>query len=78
MSFYSITAAARELNVQRKTLYKWIRRAYVPAPKAGAAAGSGREFWTEAEMNRVREYKKKHYWNRGKKRSIARNAQKRK
>jgi excisionase family DNA binding protein len=76
MSYYSITAAARELKVQRKTLYKWIRSGYVPTPKTGAVAGSRREFWTEAEMNKVRDYKKKHYWNRGKKRTIARNLRK--
>jgi excisionase family DNA binding protein len=69
MAHYSIAAAARELNVQRKTLYKWIQSGYVPSPKPGAVAGSQREFWTEAEMDKVREYKKRHYWNRGKKRS---------
>jgi excisionase family DNA binding protein len=61
MSYYSIAAAARELNLQRQTLYNWIERGYIPVPKAGAIAGSSREFWTEKEMNQIRSWRKDHY-----------------
>ncbi len=69
MTYYSIAAAARELNVQRKTLYEWIDRGYIPAPKARAMAGSNRDFWTEEEMTKVRQYRKQYYWGLGKRKT---------
>jgi len=65
MSYYSIAAAAEELGVQRQTIYTWIAKGYIPAPKAGAIAGSSREFWTEEEMNEIREWRENHYRGRG-------------
>jgi excisionase family DNA binding protein len=65
MSYYSIAAAARELEVQRQTIYSWIGRGYIPAPKVKLVAGSKREFWTEEEMNEIRDWTKHHYRGRG-------------
>jgi predicted site-specific integrase-resolvase len=65
MSYYSISAAAQELDVQRQTLYTWIAKGFISAPKAGVIAGSGREFWTEQEMNQIRDWMKRHYRGRG-------------
>lgn len=65
MSYYSIAAAAEELGVQRQTIYTWIAKGYIARPKAGAIAGSSREFWTEEEMNEIREWRRNHYRGRG-------------
>ena len=65
MSYYSIAVAAQELEVQRQTIYSWIAKGHIPAPRPGVIAGSRREFWTEEEMNEIRDWKKLHYRGRG-------------
>jgi len=72
MSYYSIAVAAQELEVQRQTIYSWIAKGYIPAPHAGLIAGSRREFWTEEEMNQIRDWKKRHYRGRGLKKGTRR------
>jgi transposase-like protein len=74
MSYYSIAAAAQELEVQRQTIYTWIAKGYIPAPKAGVIAGSSRGFWTEDEMNQVRDWMKCHYRGRDLKKGKRRTA----
>jgi transposase-like protein len=68
MQYYSITEAARRLEVQRHTLYKWIREKQVPAPNRQVIAGSREKFWTEQDMAALEEYKDKYYWGKGKSR----------
>ena len=65
MSYYSIAAAAQELEVQRQTIYSWIAKGYIPAPKAKLIAGSKREFWAEKEMSQIRDWMRHHYRGRG-------------
>jgi excisionase family DNA binding protein len=73
MQNYSITEAARELGIQRATLYEWIRRKRVPAPRAQVISGVRFRFWTEEELKTLKRYKTEHYQkkpNRKRKRAV--------
>ncbi|MFZ3333956.1 MAG: helix-turn-helix domain-containing protein [Candidatus Acidiferrales bacterium] len=61
MRKYSITEAAKELGIQRATLYEWIRRKKVPVPTAQVISGVRFRFWTEAELTTLKNYKAEHY-----------------
>lgn len=61
MRNYSITEAAKELGIQRATLYEWIRRKEVPVPTAEVISGVRFRFWTEAEFKTLKSYKAQHY-----------------
>jgi excisionase family DNA binding protein len=66
MAEYSISEAARQLGVQRRTLYKWIREKHVPSPSVRVIAGIRIRFWTETDMAKLRQYKEAHFWGKGK------------
>lgn len=68
MTDYSISEAARQLGIQRRTLYKWIREKHVPAPSTRVIAGTRLRFWTEKDMAKLRQYKATRFWGRGKSR----------
>ena len=68
MADYSISEAARQLGIQRRTLYKWIRERRVPAPATRVVAGTRIRFWTEKGMAKLRQYKAARFWGRGKSR----------
>jgi excisionase family DNA binding protein len=74
MTKYSISEAARQLGVQRRTLYKWIREKHVPAPTTQIVAGVRITYWTEKGMKRLRAHKSASYWGRGKKRNRTKKA----
>jgi excisionase family DNA binding protein len=61
MRNYSITEAAKELGIQRATLYEWIRRRVVPVPTAQVISGVRFRFWTEQELKTLKKYKAEHY-----------------
>jgi excisionase family DNA binding protein len=65
MRTYSISEAARELGVQRNTLYSWIREKLIPTPSTQVISGIRCRFWTEREMTKLREYKAARYWGKG-------------
>jgi excisionase family DNA binding protein len=62
---YSISEAARELGVDRNTLYKWIREKHIPAPKAVFVSGIRLRVWTENQFAKLRDHKAKSYWGKG-------------
>jgi len=66
MADYSISEAARQLGIQRRTLYKWIREKHVPAPSTRVVAGTRLRFWTEKRMAKLRQYKAARFWGKGK------------
>jgi excisionase family DNA binding protein len=74
MADYSISEAARQLGIQRRTLYKWIREKHVPAPSTRVVAGTRIRFWTEKGMAKLREYKAERFWGRGKSRKNKQNS----
>jgi excisionase family DNA binding protein len=61
MRNYSITEAARELGVQRATLYEWIRLKKIPAPTAKVISRVRFRFWTEEELETLKRYKTECY-----------------
>jgi excisionase family DNA binding protein len=65
MRSYSISKAARELGVDRNTLYKWIREKQIPAPKLVFVSGIRLRVWTEKQMVKLRKHKTMSYWGKG-------------
>jgi excisionase family DNA binding protein len=61
----SVSEAARILEVDRRTLQRWVNDNAIPVPTAGIVNGRLVKFWTEAEMGLLREYKKNHYSGKG-------------
>jgi excisionase family DNA binding protein len=74
MTDYSISEAARQLGIQRRTLYKWIREEHVPAPSTRVVAGTRIRFWTEKGMVKLRQYKTARFWGKGKSRKTKQNS----
>ena len=65
MKKYSVSEAADELEVDRRTLQRWVGRRAIPAPSAGIVNGRLVKSWTETEMAVLREYKNEHYAGKG-------------
>jgi predicted site-specific integrase-resolvase len=65
MKTYSISEAASVLGVDRTTLRRWVRQKQVPAPTPGIVEGILSKFWTEKDMDKLREYKAASYWGKG-------------
>jgi predicted site-specific integrase-resolvase len=76
MKKYSITEAAELVEVNRATLYRWIRKKLVPAPLVEVVAGVEITYWTEAELAQAKEYKRTKYWGQGRKKSKAKRSKK--
>jgi excisionase family DNA binding protein len=74
MKKYSVSEAARVLEVDRRTLQRWVNDKVIPAPTAGIVDGRLVKFWTEAEMGLLREHKKNHYAGKGLDRRTGRKA----
>jgi predicted DNA-binding transcriptional regulator AlpA len=69
MKKYSIAETAELVGVDRATVYRWIQQGLVPIPLEEVIAGVRITYWTESELTKVSEYRAKHYWGQGKKRS---------
>jgi transposase-like protein len=65
MRQYTISEAAKELGVQRNTLYNWIRHKQIPAPKEVFVSDIRVRVWTETQMVKLKEYKASSYWGKG-------------
>jgi excisionase family DNA binding protein len=65
MKKYSVSEAADELEVDRRTLQRWVSRKAIPAPTDGIVNGRLVKFWTETEMAVLREHKNEHYAGKG-------------
>ena len=56
-----MSEVARKLQVQRATLYAWIRAKKIPAPKTRMISGVRFRFWTRIGLEKVKKYKAEHY-----------------
>ena len=65
MKKYSVSEAAQILEIDRRTLQRWVNRKAIPAPTAGLINGRLVKFWTDAEMALIRENKVAHYGGKG-------------
>jgi len=65
MKKYSISEAAKLIGVNKATVYRWIQRKVVPSPLTEVIAGVHITYWTDAELIKLREYKKQSYRGKG-------------
>jgi excisionase family DNA binding protein len=54
---YTTAEVAEELEISRQTLYSWIERGHVVAPKAITAGKRSFRLWTSADIERARRFK---------------------
>jgi excisionase family DNA binding protein len=74
MKKYSVSEAARILEVDRRTLQRWVNDKVILAPTAGIVDERLVKFWTEAEMGVLKDHKKNHYSGKGLNRRTGRKA----
>jgi len=65
MKKYSVSEAAELLEVDRATVYRWLRKKLVPSLIEEVVAGVRVTYWTEKELAKVTEYKATHYCGKG-------------
>jgi excisionase family DNA binding protein len=65
MKTYSISDAADVLEVNRRTLYRWIKSKVIPAPKPGEVKGRLARVWTADDLAAIREYMRVSFWGKG-------------
>ena len=63
---YSVSEAARILNVDRRTLQRWVSQRLVPEPTTENIANMRVRFWNEQEFQKVKEHKARQYWRKRK------------
>jgi excisionase family DNA binding protein len=65
MKTYSVSEAARVLEIDRRTLQRWVNKKKIPAPKARIVEGRLEKSWTEEQMGHLKEYYDAHYAGKG-------------
>jgi excisionase family DNA binding protein len=65
MKTYSVSESARLLDVDRRTLQRWVSRKKIPAPTALIVKGRLEKSWTEEQMRELRDYRRAHYAGKG-------------
>jgi excisionase family DNA binding protein len=76
MKKYSVSETAKVLELDRRTLQRWVNDKVIPAPTAGIVDGRLVKFWTEAEMGLLRDHKKNYYGGKGLDRRTGKRAKK--
>jgi predicted DNA-binding transcriptional regulator AlpA len=65
MKKYSVSEVAKLLDVNRATVYRWLRKKLVPPLIEEVVAGVRVTYWTDKELAKVSEYKATHYYGKG-------------
>ena len=65
MKKYSVSEVAVLLDVDRATLYRWLRKELIPGLIEEIVAGVRVTYWTEKELAIVTEYKTTNYYGKG-------------
>jgi excisionase family DNA binding protein len=65
MKRYSISDASELLEVDRKTLRRWIQNKTIPSPVPGIIKGRLSKCWTEVDLAKIKKYKATGYWGKG-------------
>jgi transposase-like protein len=76
MKKYSVSEVAVSLDIDRATVYRWLRKKLVPALVEEVVAGVRVTYWTEKELAKVTEYKATHYYGKGVDRRTGKKAKK--
>lgn len=56
-----MSEVARDIDVQRATLYEWIRKRKIPTPRLRKVSGVRFRVWTSDEVEQIKKYKAEHY-----------------
>jgi hypothetical protein len=64
------------LEVDPKTLRRWLQRQQIPAPIPGIVNGRLCKCWTARDLAVIREFKKSGYWGKGIDRKTGKKAKK--
>lgn len=56
-----MSEVARDIDVQRATLYEWIRKRKIPSPRLLKVSGVRVRVWTSDEVEQIKKYKAEHY-----------------
>ena len=62
---YSTVEVAKLLKIGNDTLHRWIHTNKVPAPPLQTVGGLSIRLWSKADIERAREYKREHFWGKG-------------
>ena len=62
---HSTIEVARLLGVTSDTLHRWIREKKIPAPETQLLGPFRVRLWTTQDVDKVEEYKARHYWGKG-------------
>jgi excisionase family DNA binding protein len=65
MPTYSTVEVAELVGVSWDTLSRWIREKKFPVPPVKLLGRIRVRVWTEEDVEKVRKYKKNHYWGKG-------------
>jgi hypothetical protein len=76
MKTYSISGVSRLLEIDYKTLRRWILKKAIPAPKPGVVDGRLSMCWTEGDIVKIKAYKDVGYWGKGIDRKTGKKAKK--
>jgi hypothetical protein len=64
MSDRTTLDVARELEVSKNTIFNWLRSGKLKEPKSIAVGGISVRVWSDADLDRARRCKEKHYRKR--------------
>ena len=62
---YSISEVARILEVDRKTLHRWINYNLIPSPIPGVVNGRLARVWTNDDLVAIKKHMSESYWGKG-------------
>ena len=65
METYTTIQVARLVGVASGTFHRWIREKLIEVSLAQIVLGMRVRLWTEADVKKVRDYKRKYYWGQG-------------
>ena len=65
MKTYSVSESAKLLEVDRRTLQRWVKKKKIPAPRARIVSGRLEKSWNEEQMSELKEYRRAHYGGKG-------------
>ena len=65
MKTYSVSEAAKVLEVDRRTLQRWVNKKKIPAPTARIVEGRLEKSWKEGQIEQLKKYREAHYAGKG-------------
>ncbi|HWZ97758.1 MAG TPA: MerR family transcriptional regulator [Candidatus Dormibacteraeota bacterium] len=60
-----MSETTRIVEVSRRTLQRWVKEKKISAPTPGIVRGRLVNYWTDEEVARIKEYKRKFFSGKG-------------